>query len=369
MSDDIEEADSPRYDEARRPLPGGRGVRDAPSTKGLRSSGIPPNLLFEQALEQTRMGICLTDPAAEDDPIIFANSAFEALTGYQQEEIVGQNCRFLQCDETDPAEVRRLREAIAAREVCVVELLNVRKDGTRFWNALHVGPIYDEDGSIRLYYGSQWDISDLLEERGRRVQQAAVARELQHRIGNLFGVVNSIVRLSGQEAESAAEVVQLATERLDALARAHAATVQDDLATGPTELRPLVETVLEPYRSTAKERIVLEGAALRVSPQLVTPIGLALHELATNAVKYGALSEAGGTVTLRWSNAPSRSRLNIVWTEQRGPRVDQSAAVAGTGTGRRMVDGILRVLGGGIAYDWRAEGLVARLDMPLVAEA
>lgn len=89
-------------------------------------------LLFEQAMAQTRMAVCLTDPHAPDDPIVFCNEAFERVTGYRSEEIIGRNCRFLQGADTDRAEVARMREALAQEKVVVVEIANYRKDGTRF---------------------------------------------------------------------------------------------------------------------------------------------------------------------------------------------------------------------------------------------
>src|SRR5690349_15160652 len=101
-------------------------------------------LLFEQAMAQTRMAVCLSDPNMPDDPIVFCNEAFERLTGYSAEEVIGRNCRFLQGPDTDPHEVARLRDALREEKVAVVELVNYRKDGTRFWNALHLGPIYGE---------------------------------------------------------------------------------------------------------------------------------------------------------------------------------------------------------------------------------
>ena len=98
-------------------------------------------LLFEQAMAQTRMAVCLTDPKQADNPIVFCNRAFERLTGYRQHEIIGRNCRFLQGPKTDQHQVTKIRDAIRTEEVAVVEILNYRKNGEQFWNALHLGPI------------------------------------------------------------------------------------------------------------------------------------------------------------------------------------------------------------------------------------
>lgn len=114
---------------------------EGPGSSGAFAGGT--GLLFDQAMAQTRMAVCLTDPRQKDDPIIFCNQAFERLTGYDSDEIVGRNCRFLQGPRTDREQVGKLREAIDEERVAVFELLNYRKDGSSFWNALHLGPIYD----------------------------------------------------------------------------------------------------------------------------------------------------------------------------------------------------------------------------------
>ena len=89
-------------------------------------------LLFEQAMAQTRMAICLTDPNQEDDPIVFCNRAFRELTGYDEDEIVGHNCRFLQGPDTTPESVETVRQILLERRVDTVEIVNYRKDGSSF---------------------------------------------------------------------------------------------------------------------------------------------------------------------------------------------------------------------------------------------
>ena len=119
--------------------------------------------MLEMAFEQTRMAMCFTDPHQDDNPIVAINSAFTRLTGYEEEEIVGRNCRFLQMPESDPAELQRIRDCIERREVGYFELLNQRKDGTPFWNALHVGPVFSDDGDLLYFFGSQWDVTEKVE--------------------------------------------------------------------------------------------------------------------------------------------------------------------------------------------------------------
>ncbi len=92
----------------------------------------------------------LTDPNQDDNPIAFANKAFLDLTGYEEAEVLGRNCRFLQGSQTDRGAVAELREAIEARQSIALELLNYRRDGSPFWNAVFIGPVYDVEGNLSI---------------------------------------------------------------------------------------------------------------------------------------------------------------------------------------------------------------------------
>ena len=345
---------------------------DTSANQSLDSMGIDTGLLFRQALEQTRMAIAIADPHQSDDPIVYVNQAFVELTGYEREEAIGRNCRFLQGEKTDPEAPRAIREALEGERVEVVEILNYRKDGSTFWNALHVGPIYDASGRLTHHYGSQWDVTDVVEKRQKIALQAEVAEELQHRTGNLFGVIASIVRLSARHEKDAAVLADKVTARIQALGKAHAISIakgsdtpeaRDLRAPEARDLRDLVATILEPYHTGVDSRIVLEGPAIQVPRAAVTPLGLMLHELATNALKYGAFQEITGSVTVAWQR--HGDRLRLTWLERGGPNVELPS---GSGMGSRIVDSVLKVIGASIDYDWPPEGLNATLDMALDPE-
>ncbi|MDZ7850236.1 MAG: PAS domain S-box protein [Halodesulfurarchaeum sp.] len=120
---------------------------------------------LKRAMDKAPVGITLTDPGKDDNPIVYTNEQFRALTGYVEEGIIGRNCRFLQGEETDPETVTGLREAIEAQEPVTVVIRNYRKDGTKFWNRLTVAPIADESGELIRYVGFQEDVTDLLDGR------------------------------------------------------------------------------------------------------------------------------------------------------------------------------------------------------------
>ncbi|KGP71833.1 PAS domain-containing protein [Pontibacillus yanchengensis] len=117
--------------------------------------------LLERAIDHTRIGVTITDPNQPDNPIIYANEGFTSISGYDEEEIIGRNCRFLQGKETDPKAVNQLRSAIKNHQSITIEILNYKKDGSTFWNELHIDPIYIEEEEQYYFVGIQKDVSSL----------------------------------------------------------------------------------------------------------------------------------------------------------------------------------------------------------------
>ena len=181
------------------------GDREPLGTAGLhhwRESTITePGLndrgnVFFAAVEMTRMPMILSDPNQPDNPIAFANKAFLDLTGYEEDEILGRNCRFLQGAETDRQAVAELREAIAARQSIAIELLNYRRDGSPFWNAVFIGPVYDTSGKLLYFFASQLDVTRRkeAEQSNQQAQKMEAIGQLTaglaHDFNNLLQVVN-----------------------------------------------------------------------------------------------------------------------------------------------------------------------------------
>jgi PAS domain S-box-containing protein len=328
-----------------------------PEDQFAGASGV----LFEQAMAQTRMAICLCDPHEKDLPIVFANRAFRALTGYEEHEIVGRNCRFLQGPQTDQAELDKVRAAVRNEDVVLVELLNYRKNGTPFWNALHLGPIYRPNGELAYFFGSQWDVSEVRAARAEERHARIMARELSHRMKNMFAVISGIVNITGrvrQIPEQAAEI----NGRIQALGRAYETTL-DEASSGTIEIGPAIRAILAPYDAD-KTRLQFLGNGLRVHFATVSVVGLVLHELAANATKFGAWSCENGRVELDWSERRENgvSLLVVRWREVGGPPIPIAPDERGTGT--QIVDRMLRHGGGRIERTWNGDGLEATIVIP-----
>jgi len=168
--------------------PSVQGSGDSYSDAGVRNDlakvavGNDINDIFFAAVEMTRMPMIVSDPNRPDNPIVFVNNAFINMTGYSSAEVVGKNCRFLQGPETDRSVVAEVRRAVAERREIATELLNYRKNGSTFWNALFISPVYDQQGNLKYFFSSQLDIS-----RRRDAEQALGQARKMEALGQLTG--------------------------------------------------------------------------------------------------------------------------------------------------------------------------------------
>ncbi len=146
-------------------------------------------LLLERAIASSADGVIIADPTQPDNPIIYVNPAFEQLTGYSKEEVLGRNLRFLQGDDVDQPGLTELRAALREGRECRAVLRNYRKDGSLFWNELHVSPVRDTTGRLTHFVGTQNDITELkLVEEAVRASEERF-RQLADHVREVFWVV------------------------------------------------------------------------------------------------------------------------------------------------------------------------------------
>lgn len=141
-----------------------------------KDAGIIPQILT-QILDGSINGITLSDPDQEDNPIVYANKAFEKITGYSSEEILGRNCRFLHDQDKNQEDLQKIRDAIKNVEPVEVTLRNFRKNGELFYNRLSITPLFDEEGNLIYFLGVQYDVTEQV-LTGQEVKKLTEALDL-----------------------------------------------------------------------------------------------------------------------------------------------------------------------------------------------
>lgn len=307
------------------------------------------------AFERTRMPMVIADASIADSPIVLANEAFLNLTGYTADEVIGKNCRFLQGPGTSREAIQGVRTALAQGREVDVELLNYRKDGSAFWNQLHISPIRDDSGTVIYYFASQIDVTEFRRIERLEESEHRLLKEVDHRSKNVMAVVNSIVRLSNSE--DPAQYASSIQHRVEALARIHVLLAENGWK--PISLGALIGQQLEAFKGLSAD---LSGEkSVTVDPVNAQPVALLIHELISNAATHGALASPSGKLAITWRPSLTDG-FEIDWREFGGaaPRTERKS-----GFGSIMIDGLIRKqMGGTIEREWKDEGLSVFIRLP-----
>lgn len=233
------------------------------------------------------------------------------------------------------------------------------KDGKYRWFLSRALPIRDADGQIIRWFGTNTDITERLKADEQRV---LLINELNHRVKNTLATVQSLAMQTLRNTERSADARDLFESRLTALSRAHDVLTRESWE--GAELRQVASRALEPF--TAKDdRVSIEGPNVWLMPKQALALSMTLHELATNATKYGALSNDAGTVRVNWTVAPfdGSGELELTWTEQGGPPVSPPTR---KGFGTRLIQrNLAHDLGGDATIDYRPQGVVSVIRSPI----
>jgi PAS domain S-box-containing protein len=289
------------------------------------------------------------------------NAGAERLFGYSADEVVGQHISII-----IPATRRSEEDDILSRirrgeRVDHFETLRRRKDGSFVDISLTVSPVRNAEGDI---IGASKIARDITERIRAQEQQQLLLREMNHRVKNLFALVGGIVALSARSKGTTDEIVTAIQERLSALGRAQDLTLRetrsgDSQKESTTTLRALSDAILSPYQHEGSFSI--EGPDLSIGGPSLTNFALILHETATNAVKYGALSSPTGRIEVTWRIEDGD--LLLSWRESGGPRVSKPDEPEGFGT--TLADAAVAQLSGRLSRDWNPDGLCIALVIPV----
>lgn len=242
----------------------------------------------------------------------------------------------------------------------------VLPDGKLRWFHSVGQALFSQDGEKPQAVALSGVVSDITDRHAFEEAQQLLTRELNHRVKNLFAIANGMVSMTARTAKDPKDMATALRGRLSALSRAHE-LVQPAGGTAhgagtDVDLGRLCEAVLEPYRQGSTNRVAIEGPGVRVGSNTTTSLALVLHELATNAAKYGSLSNAEGHLAIRWH--VHDDMVDLLWTEAGGPVVSKPPEFEGFGTqlSQRSIAG---QLGGTLEREWSPEGLRVHMTLPL----
>ncbi|WEK38551.1 MAG: PAS domain-containing protein [Candidatus Brevundimonas colombiensis] len=238
--------------------------------------------------------------------------------------------------------------------------------GAYRWTLGRAVAIHDEEGRITRWFGTCTDIDELKRlEQGREL----VSQELSHRIKNIFAVVSALVALSARQYPEAKAFSASLRTRIAALARAHEFvrphTETSQPTVGATTLHTFLADLFKAYADdVGLARVIISGDDAVFDDQAATSVALLFHELATNAAKYGALSQKEGSVLLH--TAQDGDRFVLTWSERDGPRIDGPPSRSGFGSSLATLS-VEGQLGGKLQREWNAAGLKVIVDLPATA--
>ncbi|WP_411903934.1 sensor histidine kinase [Methylorubrum thiocyanatum] len=304
--------------------------------------------------------IWMTDETAE---VVFANMHFDHLFGRPAAEMAGGGWESILHPPDLPAFQATFQEAFEHRRPFRAEMRVVDRNGEIRWLRCEGVPRLDDHGTFLGFTGCNVDVTD-----AKRAEEhlRLLINELNHRVKNTLATVQSIAMqslrgLEGEEAQSAKAAFEA---RLLALARAHDVLTRESWE--GAELKTVVADAIRPLEAGEgqESRFAVSGPRLRLAPRLALSIAMALHELGTNAVKYGALSKEGGRVTITWTvqRRPELS-LSLRWSESGGPPVTPPTR---RGFGSRLIErSLARELAGRVELLYEPDGVVCIIEAPV----
>ena len=328
-------------------------------TMGLASA----NRRLQAVLDNASVAIFLMDDRQQ---CIYMNNAAAQLTGYTLPEVVALDrplhdiIHYLYPDGRPfPLEECAIDRAFPEHSQMRGEETFVHRGGDFYPVAYCASPIVDDSSQT---VGTIIEVRDISQERLAARQQRMLVNELNHRVKNTLATAQALARQTFRRNDPAA--LASFTGRLAALARAH-----DVLTSNAWESAELGDVVASAVRPFGPERFTLAGAQFRISPKLALSLSMAIHELATNAAKYGSLSAKNGEVGINWMRepGPDGSVLTVVWEESGGPLVRPPTH---TGYGMQLIqDQLAYEFGGEAELDFSVGGLVCRLTFRMSVDA
>ena len=282
------------------------------------------------------------------------NEGAERIFGFSAREAIGQPITIVIPQDRQSEEREILTRIRRGERIDHFETVRQRKNGALIVISLTVSPVKDADGRI---VGASKIARDITEQKRNQELITKLAREAEHRSKNMLATIRAVINRS--QSSSPEDLKQTILGRIEALEKVCSLFVATRWI--GAELSAIATQELAPYFDKSGKRVLIDGPQILLEPGVAQAIAMALHELATNAAKYGALSQPKGQVNLQWSHEAD-SKLCLRWTETGGPAVQQPTR---NGVGVNMVEGMITYLKGKVCFDWRKDGLVCEIMVPV----
>jgi PAS domain S-box-containing protein len=280
------------------------------------------------------------------------NRGAERVFGYSASEAIGQPITLVIPDDRQSEEREILTRIRRGERIDHFETVRQVKHGSLIVVSLTVSPVKDANGKI---VGASKIARDITEQKRNQELITTLAREAEHRSKNLLSNALATVNLS--QSSSPEGLKETIVGRIQALANVCSLFVATRWI--GAELSAIATQELAPYSENHWKRVLIDGPQILLESSVAQAIAVTLHELATNAAKYGALSEPNGQVCLKWSHAAD-GQLRLFWTERGGPAVQEPTR---NGVGSRIIEGMISQLKGTVRFDWREAGLVCEITL------
>ena len=278
------------------------------------------------------------------------NTGAERVFGYTAEEAIGQPITIVIPEDRQNEERDILNRIRRGERIDHFETIRRRKHGSLIVISLTVSPVKNAEGKI---VGASKIARDITEQKRSQEQIATLAREAEHRSKNMLANVQAAVNLS--HADSSQGLKEAIEGRIQALANVHSLFIESRWI--GADLSKIATQELAPYSEMDETRAHVDGPSVLLEPNAAQAIAMTLHELATNAAKYGSLSKPKGRIDLKWVHKPD-GRLILQWIEVGGPAVQMPTR---QGFGSRVIKRLIEQLKGNTRFDWRPEGLVCEI--------
>jgi PAS domain S-box-containing protein len=334
-------------------------VRD--STSAITAYGTVTRNLTDSKSAEQRLRSLASIVESSDDAIVSKsldgiianwNKGAERIFGYTSEDAIGQPITIVIPADRRSEEREILTRIRRGERIDHFETIRQRKDGGLIVVSLTVSPVKDDDGKI---VGAAKIARDITEQKRNQELISTLAREAEHRSKNLLATVQATVRLS--QSETPDGLKRAIEGRIQSLANVHSLFVKTRWI--GADLSTIATQELAPYSEKNQRRVRIDGPPVFLEPDLAQAIAISLHELATNAAKYGALAVPNGQVELKWSH-DADGRLHLRWTESGGPKAQEPTR---KGFGGRIIEQMIAQRSGKMNFDWRADGLVCEITL------